>query len=331
MEIEKYDELSKFLQFDEEYESKIFLPNEIFEDLTNSNEFKATNDISFAYSYIYLVTWLYRYCKYSETTETINQRKLKEILGYSPTNKKIDYIIKKNGLLEEIGYLKTTTNYPVYWDFEDGNYDNDDNLIGVTFETYNDLKEQESESFMVKNLNMGKNFNVKYPVKSFHRNGNEEELDGTFYNVEKTFLIPFEVFLYCMANKEIGTIGFYLYSYIKMYNQKFDDSFNASLGRLIRELRIKGRTLNKYMAGLKKYKMVKFWHNQDFFASNLEEENRKPNSYIANDHVLFTGKPIVYDRIKVISEKEYEKMKEEKKINKIEQSKVDIPMEMLPF
>lgn len=304
-----YEELLELLQFDEEKESKIFLPNEIFEDLLNENRIKSISHRAFAYSYIYLVTWLYRYCKYSETTETIDQRKLKDILGLHPEGKSVNYLISKNGLLEQLGYLKTTTNYPVSWIFEDGNYDNDDNLIGVTFETYNDLKDS---SFMHENLNMGRNFNIKYPIKAFHRNGNEEELDGTFYNFESTFLVPFEVFLYCMSNEEVGTMGFYLWSYLKMKSQIFVNGYDASIERLERETGLKNRTVVKYISILKKYRMVKFWHNQDFFAPNLEKEKRKSNTYLANDYDLFSDKPVTYEKIKFVTEDEYNKIKDNK-------------------
>lgn len=328
MNLEKYDELSKLLQFDEEYESKIFLPNEIFSDLANSNEFKTANHRAFAFSYIYLTTWLYRYCKYSNSTEIINQRKLKEILGYSPDDKRTNYLIKKNGLLEQLDYLKTTTNFPISWEFEGTAYDDNDNLLPIEFEMYHDLKEYDPYLYGV--LNMGKNFNIKYPVKAFHRNGNENELDGTFYNFERTFLIPFEVFLYCMSNEEVGTVGFYLYSYIKMNNQKFDEGYNISYVKLANNLKLTETTTKKYMAVLKKYKMVKFYHRQEFFVYGLEKSKRRSNSYYANEAELFTGKPISYDKIKVLSMEEYDKILEERG-EKIEQSKVDIPLDMLPF
>lgn len=91
----KYEEIKKLVQFNEYngYESKLYMPNEIFADLKAN--IKNTPHIAFAYSYIYLVTWMYRYTKHIVGQEVISNSTIKEILGYSAVTRTINYLIKK--------------------------------------------------------------------------------------------------------------------------------------------------------------------------------------------------------------------------------------------
>ena len=81
-----YAEIEQLLQFND-YESKIFMPNEIFGDLQKNID--NASHIAFAYSYIYFVTWLYRYAKYGMVNELIDQKFIKRILGYNENYKKL--------------------------------------------------------------------------------------------------------------------------------------------------------------------------------------------------------------------------------------------------
>src|SRR5437763_8036906 len=96
-------------------EKRIFMPNEIFDDFKSG--FDSGVHKAFAYSYYYVVNYLYRYTKYS-FGERFTQPEIMEFLGYSASNKKLNYITKKDGLLDQIGYTKTTTDYPVQWNFD---------------------------------------------------------------------------------------------------------------------------------------------------------------------------------------------------------------------
>src|SRR5699024_11535773 len=86
-------------------QSRHFMPNEIFKDLQSN--IKTSTHIAFAYSYYYLTSWLYRNVKYAEDLPIeINTKTLKKLLGYNQNYKPINYIIKKNGVLEQINYIK---------------------------------------------------------------------------------------------------------------------------------------------------------------------------------------------------------------------------------
>lgn len=111
----KFEEINKVLSITGK-ESNIFLPNEIFSDL--QDYITDGKEIAYAYSYIYLTQFLYRNCKYFNTKELIDVNVIKQILGYSKSNRTMNYITKKGGLLDEIGYLESTKDFPMTWTFE---------------------------------------------------------------------------------------------------------------------------------------------------------------------------------------------------------------------
>jgi hypothetical protein len=325
-----YEELNKLFQYNdyEGAERNIYMPNEIFEDLQNN--IKNTPHIAFAYTYTYLVTWLYRYCKYTVAKGGISNSKIKEILGYAPDTRSVNYLIVKNGLLDKIGYLETHKNFPIWWDIEDG----------LEFTLINEADDKTDPNYsyelstekLIRN-NVPKNFTVKYPVKAFNRIIDEEDIeDGTFFEVENTHLIPFEVFLYCMSNDGIGCTGFYLYSYLKHMNDVFVGGYDISLEDLAEETGIADRTLDKYLGMLKGYQMIDFKHNQEFFAIGMKSEDRMANTYITNDYDIFKDKPVPFKKISIMKKKDYFKMlKEEEKETEELFGNSDITLEELPY
>ncbi|MCM3719173.1 hypothetical protein [Fictibacillus phosphorivorans] len=346
-----YEEISKLLQYNEYKgsESKIFMPNEIFEDLIKSlneelpqkeqskveyiteknkvrkkrglNKGVSTNHIAFAYSYIYLVTWLYRYTKYTVLKSGISNSTIKEILGYKPETRTVNYLIIKNGLLDKIGYLETHKDFPVWW--SQSQYE------ALDFQMYS----EEKDSFPYHTI--PKNFTIKYPIKGFYREVNDDgtvEIEGTFNEVDNTHCVPFEVFMYCMSKDDIGCTGFYLYSYLLHKNDIYGD-YDVSLEDLSKQTGIADRTLDKYLGILKAYRMIDFKINQEFFAIGLREEDRMANTYSINEYGEFSNEPIPYDKINIVKKKDYFQMLEDKKQmdREIWGGILDIPLESLPY
>lgn len=122
----------------------IYLDNRIFGEL--SKHIENSKHLAFAYSYIYYITYLYRYCKHTASNVQITQEAIKKTLGYSPKNKTVDYIIKKGGLLDTIQYTLTTTDYPLEYGF-------DENRL-LYFNTVSSFKEEF-------NLSNSRNYKVK--------------------------------------------------------------------------------------------------------------------------------------------------------------------------
>jgi hypothetical protein len=206
----KFNELNNLIQYNK-HESKLFMPNEIFTDLLNrlksnnknenqepkSKEFVvlkngkqrksrgvstdiSSNHIAASYSYIYLVTWLYRYAKYG--IKHYNVSELKQILGYSPKSKELDFLIKKNGLLDQIGYLETVKDFPISSIYKHGESEE------IEFAMLSDLDEDTKE-LIKKYSNLSRKYTIKFPVKAFFRNRESEEIqeeykedeDGNYY------------------------------------------------------------------------------------------------------------------------------------------------------
>ncbi|MGE7217151.1 hypothetical protein ACQKJC_11675 [Priestia koreensis] len=330
----EYNKLIQLLQYNDEYEEKVFMPNEVFEDLQNN--ISKSPHVAFAYSYIYLITWLFRYAKYmlGQSNQVLfTQEVLKEILGYASTEKRLNYLIKNNGLLEQMNYLETTKNYPVMAQYVTRNSDaaihyDWEELDEVIFTYVEDFAEEVRQI----TFNTPKNFKVKRPVRAFTRTFDEEEeiLDGTFYYVDRTHLIPFDVFLFCMSKEDLGCVGFYLYSYLKCKNQLFTDGYDCPLLKLAQETGLSKRTLDKYLDNLKKYRMITAYHNQEFFAVGMRQEDRKANTYVTNEAFAFSEQPVVYEKIKTMPRKKYLEMLKEKQ-EADESYKCDIPLDQLPF
>ncbi|KZZ85642.1 hypothetical protein [Bacillus sp. SJS] len=295
-----FEEIARITNWNEN-EDKLFMPNEIFDDLKES-DFTSSAHIYFAYAYIYLITWLFRYAKYGQFE--ISVKTIKQILGYKPNYEKIDYIIKKNGLLDQMGYTMTVSDYPLSWTYK--KYENDE----IEFYMVSDVDPDDKETVL---YGKRRNIKIKFPVKHFHRDAEayeEGHPNGVFYDVEKTHMIPSEVFLFSMSKSEIGCTGFFLYSYLKSKNQIFKSGYDVSLTNLAKETGLKPRTLDKYLDALKKHRMILCIVNQEFVIG-LKESERLANTYITKDYIAFSDTEQTYIKRKVTNEKAFYKKKEE--------------------
>jgi len=305
-------------------ESQVFLPNEIFDDLqgyiTNGAQ------LAYAYSYLYLTQFLYRNCKYFDNKTLIDGNIIKQVLGYSESNRTMNYITKKGGLLDSIGYTETTKDIPLSWDFKK------DDGEGLSFYMSSNVEKG--------TLDIPKIFFLKKPLKAFERTLEhvdkdglitEEEMQGTFYNVTQTHSVDFDVFMYCMANKEIGTTGFYLYSWLKHKNEIFS-GYDVSYEKLSDETGLPRRTMIQYLDALKSYRLIRFKFNQEYFALGMYKEERKATTYYTNSYSEFFDKPEPFKRISNMPRKEYFDMKEQERAKFVIQvPKVKIDISELPF
>src|SRR5699024_11392187 len=91
----------------------------------------------YEYSIIVLDVFLYKYTNYININikEYINMGDMKEILKYNPKNQKLDIVTRRNtGILEQEGYVTTTTDIPISYeniDCEDKFY-NDRKILHST-------------------------------------------------------------------------------------------------------------------------------------------------------------------------------------------------------
>lgn len=308
-----YNELKDRLYFGEK-EDNMFIPNEIFEDLPKHIE-KGIH-IPFAYSYYYLITYLYRYAKYDKYLYT--NEDIKEILGYNKSTKGLDYLIKRNGLLDEIGYTSSDKDFPIGWQYSK----EEDELI---FTMWSEFKEDYG---MVKYPNMSRKYSIKVPEKALYRYIHEDGTfdGGTFYEIENTHNILPQVFLFCMSIDDIGCNGFYLYSYLKHKNDLFKQGYDISIEGLSKVTTLSNRTINRILDALKKHNLIRFQIRQEFVIG-LDKDERRPIRYSTNEYHGFKVEPQGYIRTGKISLEEYRQKQEEgKKLH----SKVDEGMDFLP-
>lgn len=299
----RMNEIMRYVEYNKEQDIRIYTPNEVFEDL--QCQIKEGTDIAFAYSYLYLTNWLYRNCKYFNIAQPLDANSIKELLGYNKSNRTMNYITKKNGLLDTMGYTKTTKDYPFAY------YKDDDDLFA--FSTYEEYVVRDEKGKMIDDggiPQIPKMFFLKYPVKSFKRDvveTNDEgeeyliETDGTYNDIHSTHTVDFEVFAYCLGNKDLGTFGFYIYSWIKHKNDLFEGAYEKSLEKLSKELGINRNTLNKYMKFLKGYRLLDFDLNMECFVVDLSENERKANSYTANHFSSFSDTFLDYEKMPVMT------------------------------
>lgn len=277
-QLERIKELKKKLHV-QENEQMINMPNELFQKLKmlgGSKRDKKGSHIAFAYSYIYFYTWLYRYSKYyyiAPTTEDV-----KELLQYSRTYEKMNYLIKKNGLLEQLGLLETTTDYPVLSYFDEEKY--------IQFE----LLSGQDDEYIIKGLRKRhtNRFSIKKPLFTFEREIEGEMDNGTFYDAYRTHIIDFDIFLYCMSNDELGVIAFYIYSYLKMQNDHHKGGYDATAKRLSNEIDIGERTIRKYEKAMREYNMVELKHNMDYISMKIDPSEREASTHITKPFEQFT-------------------------------------------
>ncbi|WP_391116655.1 hypothetical protein [Psychrobacillus sp. L3] len=255
-------------------EHKLFMPNEIFEQLKGYvNEdgeyiegfydikhekvkrFKSSTHIAYAYAYVYLAHYMYRYCKYYYyknyyTKVNIDEKMIKQILGFPSKSDTYTYITKKDGVLARLGYIRKESDKPIDIVILE------DIFIKGKWE-YSHVV-MESDYLEVYNSN-NRNRKINYPVKAFFREPWAEEEgyeNGTFIFVHNTHLIDIDVFTYCMADSDLGVNGFYLYSFISHKHDVFKGSFNCSIKKFVSSTGLGEKTVRTQLENLEKRNMI---------------------------------------------------------------------------
>ncbi|MGG0667685.1 hypothetical protein ABE073_04065 [Lederbergia citrisecunda] len=199
----------------ENHEITIAMPNELLFHLPewlSNKELKSNQHQEFIYSYLWLISYYWRYARYAE--EKITQQTIKSVLGYNPDEKRLNYIVKKNGLLDAKGYTSTTKNYPVSWSFENSKE-------GVSFTM---LKSLDLEFQALVSKFKSENYQVKCPLVSVGTDVSE----GIYWNTDNTHFMSQELFDLCMKHPKLQCAGFYLCGVLKYIGDK-NYHFSSSL------------------------------------------------------------------------------------------------------
>ncbi|MCM3202898.1 hypothetical protein [Paenibacillus illinoisensis] len=215
------------------------MPNEIFEDLSKA-EFKSFNHKCFAYAYYYLISYIYRNALYGGETDQFSQHNIINV--FTSDKSAVSYITKTKGILDSINYTKATTDYPVTYYMYDGILE-----FGLIKELRKKLPNLE--------MNHSPRFCVKEPIKAMTR-FDDEDYTGTFYSFQNTHKMNVEDFIRIISDKKLGHVGLYVYGYISMMCDKYNNKFqitNAQLGDLVG---CSERTMKKYTQRLEELNLI---------------------------------------------------------------------------
>lgn len=212
---------------------------ELFNELTTTGKLKANRHKTFTFAYYWLTSYLWKYSRYGD--REFNTQDIKQILGVSPVEKRLDYIIKKKGLLDSIGLTETTRNFPISTTIS--------KQEGIKITTLSDIDEGIAKDFL-------KNHSVRYvckkPLLQYEREGKV----GLMYSRDDVLSISIFEFTRCVLCPEIGFDGFYVYAYlkyrVKMLGNKAVNIFYKELENQIgyKHRRIRTLIQNLVLAGL---------------------------------------------------------------------------------
>ncbi|TRZ37010.1 hypothetical protein CEQ21_16070 [Niallia circulans] len=242
-------------------ENYLLMPNELMDIFINDTELneKKAPHVAFAYTYLYFITWLYRYAKYGEMTfEDITKASIFEVIGVSKTSKEYDYIVKKDGVLDRLGLTSTLSyiNAPIIWmiNKEEGHgfpefyyfYELEKEVKDKILEGQTTKRRQIKEPLLATGFRYPKN-----------EDGCEEKYNGTFYDggKEYTHMVGFDVFIKCMTEPKLGYVAFYLYAFLKA-RIGANTVVNISLEGITKYSGILPSTRDKYLKELKGFCLI---------------------------------------------------------------------------
>src|SRR5690606_23175062 len=184
------------------------LPNGIFKDLAKIKQ--NIQQVSFCFSYMVTISFLYKYAHFVDVDNGayIQNGDIKQILGYNAKTKSVHKFIKKNGVLEELGLISSTKDYPVEVEYTEEQINN---VNMREFKTVSMLSADNIHYSMIKEIVKNRNYEIREPLFFFEY---DDEV-GTLYNYENTFEITLDEFMLFVYDKDLDNTDFFLYCYFK--------------------------------------------------------------------------------------------------------------------
>lgn len=218
------------------------IPNEIFEDIMSQKQLRTPSMKAFVYTYYYLCTYLYGSVVYTRDLTNYRVVDFMKAIGIK-SHEHYGFIVKRNGVIDSMGYTISTTDYPVFIN----QHDNDGNRI----KTYTTASQEAFDNNYPK---LPKNSFIKYPVKAFIRN--EEyyntygENCGTFYISDNTHTVSIENFIEIITNQELGHIAFYVFGFMSMMNDRHKDGFIRNQEWIANQIGLSKNSVGRYLRSL---------------------------------------------------------------------------------
>ncbi|MED3835096.1 hypothetical protein [Peribacillus frigoritolerans] len=299
-------ELLARVEYYKKWEQQIAIPNSIFETLSKDEDLmkKKAPDVAVAYTYLYYITWLYRNAKYGKMSDDATDVSgIKEVIGLSPINKDFNYVIKKGGVLDRLDLTKTLTykEAPIEVIWGDG-------LEGfLTWQKREDSKHPkqiEDEKYLGLTVN-NKRKQIKYPIFALENEYGEYGM-GTFWYWENTHTVPFEVFVECMTNDNLGCTAYYIYAYLYSRCGMNCGSIEVSLEKISAVTGVRDSSRDKALDNLKKFNLIKCFAS-DYIIGKGDLETPANTYKVISEAHLFNQQPTPYQKRKVMFKEQYEK------------------------
>lgn len=245
--------------------SSIRLPNNIFrvlsKNIKNKNGSTNIQQVAFAYSYLISVGFLYKYAYYVDIDKGsyIQNSDIKELLGYSRGTKTIDRVIKKNGILDEIGLTTTTKEYPVRFIID---AEEQINKIPLReFVLIGDLNPDDVNYNVFKSIVKNRNYEIKEPL--FLTTGCEKNDYGTLYSIERTHKITINEFMTFLIDDNLENIDLLIYGFLKSRCKgRMGNMISMPIYKIVSEIGIDKSSFYDHLSILKKKNYIKVNHKE---------------------------------------------------------------------
>jgi hypothetical protein len=276
--IEHFEELKH-----QDGKTNVRLPNNIFRCLSTNikNKSGSINIQQVAFSYVYLITnaLLYKYAHFVsiDNGTYIQNSDIKELLGYNRGTKSIDKVIKKNGILDELGLTLTTKEYPIYYTINPQEKINDIPLREFT--TINERSDVNDINYSkIKKIVKNRNYEIKEPL--FITKEFEDSEYGTLYNIERTHEITIKEFITFISDNELNNIDFLIYGYLKSRCKGYRGNLKAiALYKMVCEIGIDRSAFYDHLELLKKKKYIAVNH-KEWKMKGEKYKDMESNEYI---------------------------------------------------
>ena len=241
-----------FNQFIDKRTRTLNIDDEVFNILNGlqiEGFIKNSNHKAFAFAYWWLVNYLWKYAKYGNDEITIGH--IKEVLGYNCKYKPVDYIVKREGLLDNIGWTEYSTDYPIAYSYSKNNGIEYTMLYEI--DDYKDFKASRNKNYYVK-----KPLHAEKRIRKL-KNGEFIELEGTIYSKDSTISFTFNEFDICISNSRLGCSGFWLYSWLKYKSIMSKSTVKCTYSYMIKEVGFKEDKLRELLGELENVGLIKIY------------------------------------------------------------------------